>query len=87
MAGIADEPWAEFMERLSQEMIEYGAEEAISITRNKEADRVTTNYHNCDFEKRWILLGHLITDYVLEIIENNADLIRDILEETGDETG
>lgn len=67
------------MERLSKEMIEHGAENAVSITRNKEADRVTTNYLNCDFETRWILLGHLLTDYILEIIETNAETVREIL--------
>ena len=80
MRDIKNEPWAGFMERLSKELIEYGAEEAMCITRNKSEDRVTSNFFNCDFEKRWILLGHLIADYVVEIIEVNAEYIKKILE-------
>ena len=82
MLNPAEQPWAEFAERLAKELIEHGATEAAIVTRNEEEDRVTTNYYNCNFEKRCVLVGHLIEDIVLEIIETNADTIREILEET-----
>lgn len=65
-------------------MIEHGATEAAVVTRNDSEDRVTTNYYNCNFEKRCVLLGHLFTDIVMEIIETNAEEIRNILEEEGE---
>lgn len=82
MLNPAEQPWAEFAERLAKELIEHGATEAAIVTRNEEEDRVATNYYNCNFEKRCVLVGHLIEDIVLEIIETNADTIREILEET-----
>lgn len=84
MLNPSEQPWAEFAERLAKELIEHGATEAAIVTRNEEEDRVTTNYYNCNFEKRCVLVGHLIEDIVLEIIETNADTIREILEETGE---
>lgn len=84
MLNPSEQPWAEFAERLAKELIEHGATEAAIVTRNEEEDRVTTNYYNCNLEKRCVLVGHLIEDIVLEIIETNADTIREILEEAGE---
>ncbi len=84
MLNPAEQPWAEFAERLAKELIEHGATEAAIVTRNEEEDRVVTNYYNCNLEKRCVLVGHLIEDIVLEIIETNADTIREILEEAGE---
>ena len=80
MLNPSEQPWAEFAERLAQELIEHGVTEAAIVTRNADEDRVVTNYYNCDFEKRCVLVGHLIEDIVLEIIECNADTVREILE-------
>lgn len=65
-------------------MIEHGATEAAVVTRNGKEDRVWTSYYNCNFETRCALLGHMISDIVLEIIEINKDWIKEILE-SGDE--
>lgn len=81
MLNPSEQPWAEFAERLAKELIEHGATEAAIVTRNEEEDRVATNYYNCNFEKRCVLVGHLIEDIVLEIIETNADTIREMLED------
>lgn len=81
MNELNDQPWAEFADRLAQELIEHGATEAVIVTRNIDEDRITTNYFNCNFEKRCILLGYLLEDVVLEIIENNADTVQEMLEE------
>ena len=78
---IEEQPWAEFAERIAKELIEHGATEAAIVTRNEDEDRVVTNYYNCNFEKRCALLGRLLEDIVLEIIEINADTIREILED------
>lgn len=85
MAELSEQPWAEFADRLAKELIEHGATEAVIVTRNEEEDRVATNYYNCNFEKRCVLIGYLLNDLVCEIIEVNAGLIREILEdEDGD---
>jgi len=84
MANLNDQPWAEFADRLAQELLEHGATEAAIVTRNEDEDRVVTNYYNCNFEKRCVLIGHLIHDLILEVIEVNADLIKEMLEEAED---
>ena len=81
MIDPTEQPWAEFAERLAQELLEHGATQAAIVTRNQDEDRVTTNYYNCGFEERCVLLGHLLEDLVLEIIETNAETIKNILEE------
>jgi hypothetical protein len=81
MANLNDQPWAEFADRLAQELLEHGATEAAIVTRNEDEDRVVTNYYNCNFEKRCVLIGHLIHDLILEVIETNADTIREMLED------
>lgn len=85
MAVLNEQPWAEFADRLAQELIEHGATEAAIVTRNGDENRVTTNYYNCDNEKRWVLLGHLFTDIIIETIDTNRSEIREMLE--GDEDG
>ena len=84
MAELNDQPWAEFADRLAQELLEHGATEAAIVTRNEDEDRVVTNYYNCNFEKRCVLIGHLLNDLILETIEVNADLIKEMLEEDDD---
>lgn len=84
MANLNDQPWAEFADRLAQELLEHGATEAAIVTRNEDEDRVVTNYYNCNFEKRCVLIGHMIHDLILEVIEVNTDLIKEMLEEAED---
>ena len=84
MADLNEQPWAEFADRLAQELLEHGATEAAIVTRNEDENRVTTNYFNCNFEKRCVLIGHLLHDLILEVIEVNADLIKEMLEEADD---
>jgi hypothetical protein len=83
MLNPSEQPWAEFANRLAQELLEHGATEAVIVTRNVQEDRVVTNYFNCDFEKRCIMIGHLLEDLILEAIAINAAEIRECLE--GDE--
>lgn len=78
--NIKDQPWLPFAESLSKDLFEHGAEQAICITRNIKEDRIAVNYFNCDFEMRCVLIGHLINDLVLEVIDSNRDLVRDILD-------
>ena len=73
--------WREYAENTVRELFEHPPEQAVSIIRSGTEDRVATSYFNCDFEHRWILLGHLVTDIVMEIIEVNAAEIRAMLEE------
>ena len=82
MADLNEQPWAEFADRLAKELIEHGATEAAIVTHNENENRVVTNYYNCNFEKRCVLIGHLLNDLVCEIIEVNAGLIREILEDS-----
>lgn len=84
MAALNEQPWAEFANRLARELIEHGATEAAIVTRNSDEDRVVTNYYNCNFEKRCILIGHLLVDLVMEIIDTNRDEIRGMFEEDDD---
>lgn len=79
MAELNNQPWAMFAENIARELIEHGATEAAIVTRNIDEDRVVTNYFNCDFEKRCVLIGHLVTDLILEVIETNSDIVREIL--------
>ena len=81
MSDLSEQPWAEFADRLARELLEHGATEAAIVTRNDGEDRVCTNYYNCNFEMRCVLFGHLLTDLVLEIIETNKDLVREVLED------
>lgn len=80
MKDISKEPWAGFAENLSHELIEHGATEALFVSRNATEDRIATGYFNCTFESRCVLLGHLLTDLVLEIIEINPEMVRRILQ-------
>lgn len=86
MAELSEQPWAEFADRLAKELIEHGATEAAIVTRNEDEDRIVTNYYNCNFEKRCVLIGHLLNDLVCEIIEVNAGFIREILENSDGDT-
>jgi hypothetical protein len=81
MLNPTEQPWAEFADRVAQELLEHNVSEAVMITRSESEDRVTTNYFNCNFEKRCIMIGHMLEDLVLEIIDVNAEQIREILEE------
>ena len=87
MVNPNEQPWAEFADRLAKELLEHGATEAVIVTRNEREDRVCSNYFNCNFEKRCILLGHLFEDLVIEIIDINKDLIREALEGEDDDAG
>lgn len=80
MLNPSEQPWAEFADRLAQELLEHGATEAVIVTRNEKEDRVVTNYFNCDFEKRCIMIGHLLEDLILEVIDVNAGEVREMLE-------
>ena len=80
MLNPSEQPWAEFANRLAQELLEHGATEAVIVTRNEKEDRVVTNYFNCDFEKRCIMIGHLLEDLILEVIAVNAGEVREMLE-------
>lgn len=71
----------EFAEQVARELIEHPPEAAAVVSYCPREDRVTTNYLNCDFQKRAVLIAHMIVDLVMEIIENNAGEIREILEE------
>ena len=86
MAELNEQPWAEFADRMARELIEHGVTEAAIVTRNEDEDRVVTNYYNCNFEKRCVLIGHLLCDLALEVIETNADLIREMLEDEDGES-
>lgn len=81
MLNPAEQPWAEFADRLAQELLEHGATEAVIVTRNDQEDRIVTNYFNCDFEKRCIMIGHLLEDLILEVISVNAGEIKEWLED------
>lgn len=81
MLNPSEQPWAEFANRLAQELLEHGATEAVIVTRNEREDRIVTNYFNCDFEKRCIMIGHLLEDLILDIISVNAGEIREWLED------
>jgi hypothetical protein len=85
MAALNDQPWAEFADRLAQELLEHGATEAAIVTRNENEDRVVTNYFNCNYEQRWLLLGHLFADIIMEVIDINIDEIREMLEREDDD--
>ena len=73
--------WKPFAERMVQELFEHPPTQALSVCRCEPDDRIVTNYHACDFEARWVLLGHIFEDIVMEIIEKNADEIRSMLED------
>lgn len=73
--------WRPFAERMVQELVEHPPSQALSVCRSEKDDRIVTNYHGCDFEARWVLLGHIFEDIVMEIIENNTDEIRRMLED------
>lgn len=81
MLNPSEQPWAEFANRLAKELLEHGATEAVIVTRNEKEDRIVTNYFNCDFEKRCIMIGHLLEDLILEVISVNAGEIREWLED------
>ena len=86
MAELSEQPWAEFADRLAKELIEHGATEAAIVTRNEDENRVVTNYYNCNFEKRCVLIGHLLCDLILEVIETNSDLVLEMLEDEDGES-
>lgn len=81
MLDPTKQPCVEFAERMAKELLEHGADQAVLVTRNEKEDRITTNYYNCNFEKRCLMIGHLLEDLVLEIIDVNAEQIREILED------
>jgi hypothetical protein len=81
MLNPTEQPWAEFADRLAKELLEHGATEAVIVTRNEKEDRIVTNYYNCNFEKRCIMIGHLLEDLILEVISVNAGEIREWLED------
>ena len=81
MLNPSEQPWAEFADRLAKELLEHGATEAVIVTRNEQEDRIVTNYFNCDFEKRCIMIGHLLEDLILEVISVNAEEIKEWLED------
>jgi len=60
-----------------------------SIRNDPDCDNliyVENLLRNCNFEKRCVLIGHLLCDLVLEVIETNADLIREMLEDEDGES-
>ena len=81
MLNPTEQPWAAFADDMAREFLEHGADQAVLVTRNEKEDRVTTHYFNCDFEKRCLMIGHILEDLILEVIDINADTVREILEE------
>lgn len=79
MKDISNEPWAEFAEKFADEMLNHKVTEAVVIARSESEDRVVTNYYNASYEMRWAFLGHMIANLVMDVIEANQDVIREIL--------
>lgn len=81
MLNPNEQPWAAFADRIAKELLEHGADQAVFVTRNTAEDRISTNYYNCNFEKRCLMIGHLLEDLILEVIDINAAQIKELLEE------
>lgn len=87
METLEEKPWAEFADRLARELIEHDISEAAIVTRSDGEERVVTNYFGCNYEKRCVLIGHMITDLVMEIIDINRAWVREILEDEEEDDG
>ena len=87
MVNPAEQPWAEFADSFAQELLEHRVTEAVYVTREAPEDRVVTHFYNCDFEKKCALVGHLLSDLILEVICQNAGMINDILNEEDEDGG
>ena len=85
MGEYENRPWAHFAERFAKELLEHDVSEAAIVTRQASEDRITTNYYNCNFEKRCVLIGHMIEDLILEVIEVNKETVLRLLDEEDDD--
>ena len=81
MSDLNERPWAGWVDKLCEELFEHGLEQGLYITRNETENRVLTSYYQMDLEDKFILLGHLLSDVVVEVIARNLDRINDIAAE------
>ena len=85
MSDLSSEPWIEFAENFSNELVNHKVTEGITITRCDDEERIATNYYNCSFEMRWSLLSHVFVDLVIQTLKNNKELVLEILNSDDEE--
>lgn len=73
-----DKPWAAWVDGFGKELLEHGIDQGLYITRNEVEDRIFSGFYNTTLEDKFVLLGHLLSDLVVDIVARNVAQINDI---------
>lgn len=74
-----DLPFAEWLDGTAQSVIQL-LPDYIGLVAVREADGMAlTSYFNAGVREKSEFIHHILSDYLMEIIENNADTIRNIV--------
>lgn len=72
-------PFAEWLDGTAQSVIQL-LPDYIGLVAVREADGMAlTSYFNAGVREKSEMIHHILSDYLMEIIENNADTIRSII--------
>lgn len=85
MRGITEQAYAAWLEE-SLRLIYKAKPKAIVIAAIDETDKVITGYYNTTPQDKAIIASNIHGDIVMDIIKNNAAVIRDMMEGADDGT-
>lgn len=79
MADIRREPYAEWLEGMLREMVGLHPTSILIATINED-DSTGTAYFNTGIEDRWLMVGSILLDLLVNWMRRNADTIQEILD-------
>lgn len=77
--GIEKEEYAEFLEDAVKTLFNIKPVQIALVARTEQGNTLTAYYH-CDAEDKAIMAHHIQSDVVMDIIENNAETVKEMLE-------
>ena len=80
---IEEQPWFHWMEGAVRTMYDDSPTSILLAARLGSGDTMTA-YYRTDMEDIAAMLAHVGVDMLMDVIEHNAPIIKDILEETED---
>lgn len=84
MEDITKLPYAAWLEEAIETVVGVSPK-SICIAATAHDGTTFTGYYNADAQDKAVFSDHIQSDVTMDIIRNNADMIKSILSEAGDE--
>ncbi len=76
---IANSPYAEWLEGVVKSVVTMQPDSMGFVAMRESDGMALTAYFGAGVQDKSLMILHLLSDWVMELIENNADTIRDIV--------